>query len=213
MANLVESLGYSLGKVHIGLLAYMCDLFREGTVGPLTAFLQSLGVPMPHNPVPQREWKAALGVRLDLAIFDGDAKIPCIIVEMKVDDHESTPNNIGQTTYYANATPNVPYRLFATLGHGEYYHSPYDNQFRWVRLPEFTQAVQAASTAHPTMVPILDWALALQHELDRRNAVANNDRRQLHAYRPGSWTINFLGQLKEALLLGGVASIDIDPTC
>lgn len=214
MANLIESLGYSLGKVHIGLLAYMCAQYREGATGPLTSFLQSLGVPVPHDPVPHREWKAAPGVRLDLAIFDGDAKIPCIIVEMKVDDHESTSNDIGKTTAYANATPHVPHRLFVTLGHGEYYHPPYDDQFKWIKLPAFAQAVQAASTAHPTMGPIHDWALALQHELDRRHAVTNNDRRQLQTYRPGSWNINFLGQLKEALSLAlDVASIERNSTC
>lgn len=209
MANLIESLGYSLGKVHVGLLAYMCNLVRAGTVGPLEAFLQSLDIPVPHDPVPYREWKAARGVRLDLAIFDGDAGISCIIVEMKVDDRE-----VGQTTLYADATPDVPYRLFVTLGHGEYYHPPYDTRFRWIRLPEFAQAVKVTCAAYPNVVPLQDWAIALQHELDRRHAVANNDRHQLRAYRPGFWNINFLGQLKEALLLAlGSASLDIDPTC
>ena len=47
MANLIESMGYSLGNIHVGLIAYMCDLYREGTVTPLESFLQTLAVPVP----------------------------------------------------------------------------------------------------------------------------------------------------------------------
>jgi hypothetical protein len=35
MANLISSVDYSLGKLHSGLLALLCDLHREGMTAPL----------------------------------------------------------------------------------------------------------------------------------------------------------------------------------
>jgi hypothetical protein len=39
MANLVRSLGYSLGKVHCGLIHYLCALHQEGNRQPFESFL------------------------------------------------------------------------------------------------------------------------------------------------------------------------------
>jgi len=32
MPNVISAIGYSLGKVHTGMLVYLCDLHREGLV-------------------------------------------------------------------------------------------------------------------------------------------------------------------------------------
>lgn len=213
--NLIESLGYSLGKVHVGLLAYMWDIYRAGQTGPLAAFMQCLDLPVPKSPFPVREWKAAPGARLDLAIFDGPSDAPGFVFELKVDDHEKICNgNTHQTTYYADATPQVPHRLFVTIGNGEYFHAPYDERFRWLRLSQFSEAIQRSfSASHENMV-IRDWALALDGELDRREAVQMNERGSLSSYRPGSWNITFLGELKEMLYpVLDDGHIDVDPTC
>lgn len=209
MANLIESMGYSLGKVHSGLLAYVVDLSRNGT-GPLLQLLSLLNIPVPNEPIPYREWKVGSGIRLDVVIFNSNASIPSIIFEIKVDDHEPTSNNTSQTARYADATESVPYRLFVTLGHGEYYYPP-DKRFRWVRLEEFSKAVREAAIAYPQERPICDWAEALENETKRRNAVKKNDRSNLENYRPGSWNIIFLGQLKEILPLSIFPNVD--PHC
>jgi hypothetical protein len=68
MANVISSVGYTLEKVHSGMIAYLCDLHREGVTTPLESLFGALHVSVPKTPVPQREWNS-----LDLAIFEGDA--------------------------------------------------------------------------------------------------------------------------------------------
>ncbi len=123
MANLIRSMGYSLGKVHVGMISYLCELYREGNREPFESFFASFNLLVPSNPVPRREWNS-----VDLAILeqtkDGQ-EIPRILIEMKVDDHESGSNQENyQTVRYALRWPSCQAYLFITLGKGEYYHSP-----------------------------------------------------------------------------------------
>ena len=211
MANLAEAMGYNLGKSHVGFLAYMCDLHREGIPAPLEAFLQTLSISVPHKPVPVREWKTR-GGRLDLAIFDGQAEEPSIIIEMKVDDYERPDQLQG----YVEATGLLSqgHRLLVTLGNGEYYRGrdPQDG-FTWIRLARFTRAVtEACSMVHGTEV-LGDWRDALNHELKRRECVKCNHRREISTYRAGSWNITLLGKLREELPEAFCNEIGIDTTC
>lgn len=124
MANLISSIGYSLGKAHTGMLAYLCGLHREGVREPLERFFGALGVPMPMSPRAKREWNS-----VDLAIFDGESAAPALLIEMKVDDHDhKTTKRIDgnkatgyQTEIYGRAFPNCKAYLYVTLGMGEYF--------------------------------------------------------------------------------------------
>jgi hypothetical protein len=198
MANFIQSMGYSLGKVHSGLIAYLCDLHREGNIVPLTSLFDSLGVTLPRSPVAKREWQS-----IDLVIFDGESTKPSILVEMKVDDHEHpTKKWIGakeetgeQTVIYPRLFPDCDDYLFVTLGLGDYYHAPYGERFRWVRLNELAQALEKMDATEPI---IEDWKIAVQREARLHDCVRRNDRSCLAEYRTGAWDLCFLGQLKES---------------
>jgi hypothetical protein len=212
MANLIQSIGYSLGKVHTGLIAYLCDLYRNGDVAPLTSLFKSLGITIPQSPVAKREWQS-----IDLAIFDGDATSPSILIEMKVDDHDHpTKKWIGanqetgpQTDIYARAFPDCNDYLYITLGLGDYYRAPYGKRFRWVRLNEFAQALKQIKVAGSI---IEDWKNAVHTEGRLHECVRRNDRSCLAEYRTGAWNICFLGQLKEAFEETSRFT-DVDATC
>lgn len=209
MANFIESMGYSLGKVHIGLIAYMCNLYRGDRVNVLKSFLQNLNISVPEEPVPIREWSSGKG-KLDLAIFNGKEEDPCIIIEMKIDDYEADE----QLEKYKNATEHLSNseRLLITLGNGEYYRRRDDcNGFTWIRLGEFAEAAKIVCSSETGVLH--DWAVALENELKRRDDVRHNARKNIRNYRPGSWNITLLGQLNEELSPEFCKQIDINPTC
>lgn len=199
MANLISSIGYSLGKVHTGMVAFLCELHREGTRGPLESLLGHLGMRAPMYPRAKREWNS-----IDLAIFDAESATPALLIEMKVDDHdhETTKSIDGnkatgyQTEIYAQAFPNCTAYLYITLGIGEYFHAPYGVRFRWVRLREFLGALNQVKSDERA---IEDWKAAIRSEADLHERVRRNDRSRVADFRPGAWNICFLGQLKEEL--------------
>ena len=215
MANLVASIGYSLGKLHSGMIAYLCELHREGSVRPLQTFLEALGVPIPERPVAAvREWNS-----IDLAILDAEDRQPQILVEMKVDDHDhettkwidGKKRRDSQTVLYADLFPNCGAYLYVTLGMGESFHAPYGPNFRWIRIRDFLAAVDRLEGKDQA---IRDWAEAIRNELDLQDRVRRNDRSRMNQYRSGAWNIYFLGYLKESFeersrCAGGA----IDATC
>ena len=214
MTNIVQSIGYSLGKLHTGFFAYLCDIYREGEREPLEAVLETLGVPVPAIPTPAREWNS-----IDLAILDGQERRPRILIEMKVDDHEHETTRVingvrkkgYQTDLYAEAFPECDAYLYVTLGLGEYFHAPYGHRFRWVRLRDFLGALDRIAAPNHF---VEQWRDALRNELDIRERVFHLDRSRLWECRAGAWNIYFLGRLKEELLQSlGHNSLDIDPTC
>lgn len=192
MANVVRSIGYSLGKVHAGMLAYLCDLHREGQTEPLESFFSHLPATVPPNPTPRREWNS-----VDLAIFSGDARKPSIIVEVKVDDweHGGRPGRY-QTERYAEAWPDCGARLFMTFGNGEYFRGPRSEKFNWVKLERLKTALDAVQQPDQ---PILDWREEVTREMDLRKAAAAGDRARAAEFRAGSWNICFLGQLAQRI--------------
>lgn len=214
MANLIASVGYSLGKLHTGMIAYLCDLHREGVVAPLEAFFGALGLTAPRCPVPRREWNS-----VDLAIFDDDSKDPDILIEMKVDDHDhmTTRRPDGrkktdyQTVLYPELYPDCRQYLYVTLGMGEYYHAPYGERFRWVRVREFLAALDRIET---TDKAVLDWRESIRNEVDLQDRVNRSDPSRFQEYRAGAWNIYFLGQMKEYFERRlGPDQKGIDPVC
>jgi hypothetical protein len=113
VANIIESTGFSLGKVHAGMLVYLCDLFREGITEPLETTLAAFRVSVIDNPIARREWKIAQRQRVDLAIFDGPKETPSLVIEIKVDDYEGQREDAWITTLYSDSTPYASHRLFS----------------------------------------------------------------------------------------------------
>ena len=207
MANVIRSIGYSLGKIHSGMICYLCHLCREGDREPLESFLGSLGIRMTFNPMPRREWN-----NVDLAILDEDTGHPRILVETKVDDHEAgTSDSTYQTVRYAKTWPSCDAYLFFTLGMGEYYHAPRSHRFTWVRIREFLRAVDAIESPDDI---VIQWKEEIRREVGLQEAVLRADRTRLSDYRAGSWNIYLLGQLVKELVSDFQAdSLDIEPTC
>ncbi len=210
MANLIRCLGYSIGKVHTGMISYLCELYREGNKEPFESFLTVLGVDVPNNPVPRREWNS-----VDLAILeqkqDGHLK-PLILIELKVDDYESQSNSGSyQTVRYSNMWPSCCDKLFITLGKGEYYHAPRSNKFKWVRIREFLKALEAIKNKDKV---INDWIEEIKHEILLQENAFIGDKSHAADYRGGSWNIYLFGHLKEMLSPQFLKSkLDVVMTC
>lgn len=213
MANLIQSLGYSLGKVHTGMISYLCELHREGNREPFESFLHSLGTSVPSEPIPHREWNS-----VDLAVLTCDKdgnKVPKILFEVKVDDYESGASQESyQTIRYASAWPACEAYFFVTLGKGEYYHPPRSDRFTWIRIRQFLEALQAINS--PDKV-IKDWIEEIKREIELQENVRNvrlAHMSRAQDYRSGTWNIYLLGQLAEMLKpkLANDA-IDVDMTC
>ncbi|MEX2491138.1 MAG: hypothetical protein WD425_05190 [Nitrospirales bacterium] len=210
MANLIRSIGYSLGKVHSGMINYLCEMYREGNREPLESFLGFLGIKVPSNPIPRREWNS-----VDLAILEGsenDQGVPAILVEVKVDDFESGSSQDGyQTVRYAARWPSCQAYLFITLGKGEYYHPPRSDRFTWVRIRQFKKAIEVIKTNDCT---IADWLDEVRREILLQDNVLIADKSHEGEYRGGTWNIYLFGHLAEILKpLFADENIDVEMTC
>lgn len=212
-ANLIESIGYSLGKIHVGMIAYLCNLYSDGITGPLENVANSLEIALPKNPCPRREFP--IGNRMKADIVIGNLQIRednAIIIEIKIDDHEWERESGWQTRIYADRVPEQTQKLFITLGHGEFYHAPHDDSWTWIRLPKFHEAVDNIARKFDNIYGLQEWASALRNELRRRAMVIANDRTEHQSFRPGSWNVTFLGNLKENFEQMKIDS-DIDCSC
>ncbi len=210
MANIIHSIGYSIGKIHVGMINYLCDLYMEGNQEPFRSFFTALDVSLPSNPIARREWNS-----VDLAILekgeDGQ-EIPRILIEMKVDDHESgsTPENY-QTVRYASRWPSCQAYLFVTLGKGEYYRAPRNDQFTWIRIRQFQRALEGIKAQDSV---ISDWLNEVNREILLQDNVLLADKSHADEYRGGTWNIYLLGQLAEMLRPQFIdGNIDVELTC
>lgn len=210
MANLIRSIGYSLGKVHAGMISYLCEMYREGNREPFESLLISLGVPVPSNPIPRREWNSVDLVILERA-EDGQ-EIPRILIEVKVDDYESGNSQENyQTVRYASQWPSCAMYLFITLGKGEYYHPPRSDRFTWVRIRQFQKAIKAIKTQDRI---IKDWCDEIEREIALQDNVLTADKFRVGEYRGGTWNIYLFGHLAEILKPQfAVSQIDVEMTC
>lgn len=201
MANFVEAMGYSLGKLHTGMLCYMCSLWNEGIREPLESFLNTLNIPLPETRplIAAREWNS-----IDLVILNVD-NTPYLVVEMKVDDYEhevvktvaGVKQRAMQTALYPKMVPGSPKFLFITLGTGEYYAPPSGKEFCWIRVRTFLNALNSIKTDDKL---IHDWRQSVENEIKRQDLAYKNDRSSIDGYRTGTWNIYVLGFLKDDLL-------------
>ncbi len=210
MANLIRAIGYSLGKVHVGMISYLCEIYKEGNAEPLESFLGCLGVKVPSDPIPRREWNS-----VDLAILERNEdgqEIPRILIEVKVDDFESGQDQAHyQTVRYASRWPYCQGYLFITLGKGEYYHPPRSNRFTWVRIRQFQKAIEAIKTKDRI---INDWLEEVRREIALQDNVLIGDKSRANEYRPGTWNIYLYGHLAERLRpLFAENNVDVEMTC
>jgi hypothetical protein len=210
MTNLIRSMGYSLGKVHVGMITYLCELYREGNKEPFESFLSSFNLSIPSSPIPRREWNS-----VDLAILeksDSGQETPNILIEVKVDDYEGGSNQQNyQTIRYASRWPSCQAYLFITLGKGEYYHPPRSNRFTWIRLRQFQKAVNAIKTLDNA---ITDWLNEINREIALQDNVLVADMSRLDEYRAGTWNIYLFGKMVEIIIPQFDASkTDVEPTC
>lgn len=210
MANLIRSIGYSLGKIHSGMISYLCELYREGNEEPFESFLNSFGLSVPSNPIPRREWNS-----VDLAILEqtkNGEEVPRILIEVKVDDHESGSNEENyQTVRYASRWPLCQAYLFITLGKGEYYHAPRSDRFAWIRIRDFEKAISSIKTKDRI---ISDWLDEIRREIVFQKDVLLANKSRVDEYRGGTWNVYLLGQLAEKLKLRFIDSnTDVELTC
>jgi len=197
-ANPILSIGYSLGKLHTGMICYLCDLWNEGKREPLDLLLKRLGVQtkLPAKIYPKKEYE-----HIDLVILN-EGRIPLIAIEMKVDDHEHpVPKRQGvemQTVAYSKVLDSAVSKLFITLGAGEYYHPPYCDQFEWIGLNKFISAVENIPSYNAL---IESWKQALRLEKDLQFQAIQNNQKNESKYRKGCWNIYVLGDLKKKILV------------
>lgn len=195
-ANPILSIGYSLGKLHTGMICYLCDLWNEGVQEPLNSFLKQLGI---HKKLPERIWAQREHMHIDLVILD-EHEIPLIAIEMKVDDHEhAVRGGKWQTESYSELLDKKDKdvkKLFITLGAGEYYHPPYCDQFEWIGLDKFISAVENIPS-YNTLIE--SWKQALRLEKDLQSQAIHSQENE-SKYRKGCWNIYVLGDLKKKIL-------------
>ena len=80
MANVVDSIGFDLERVHTGLIVYLVDLWRSGKKEPLQTFFSELGVELQgvEEIKARKEYE-----NIDLVLLD-QSDTPLVAVEMKV---------------------------------------------------------------------------------------------------------------------------------
>lgn len=169
MANLFRDGGYGVERFHSGMLAYLGELYNEGTREPLSSFVGHLDSDVDGGCLrsaleweggrlrPALEWKG-----IDLVIHgvedrNPSEENPLAAFEMKVDSVEGRVEGEWQTTYYPRLLPEgTPFR-YVTLGTGEAYGSPrgeHAQKVRWVRIRDFMGALEAIQTEDPLNKPV-----------------------------------------------------------
>jgi hypothetical protein len=216
MPNIIETMGYGIGKVHVGVFAYLLEMANEEQNSEAFDFFGELRVKLPLSFVVSREQKLSKRNKVDLAILDKNNRIIMIWEfkvddhefkkKIKVDDHEVKEEYKMQTEIYADALE-VQNRFFVTLGHGEYYHRPYDDRFKWLKLDDVLKATEHLKDLSSNNVFIRDWIESLKNEKKRRNLSQDEENGreksqegkiiQEYHFRAGSWNINFLGKIAE----------------
>jgi len=204
MPNIFDCSSYALGKLHIGMIVYLCEMWNEEEKEPLLTLARGIGLELPSEKIfPHREYHG-----IDLVLLSGSSQgKPLAAIEMKVDDHEHDTSRKGiegkrrmpQTELY----PLIPEMgeckqyFFVTLGAGEFYRKPANHAvFKWIKLDAFAQAIRQIKSLDEL---IKQWSQALDAELERRNSVKRNPIESKTIFRSGGWNLTLFGQIKEAL--------------
>lgn len=217
LANFFYSIGYSLEKAHTGVFVYLCNLWNEGKREPLKSFLNHLDVSIGNTKVLRMDREEN---DIDLVVSDAETHSPILVVEMKVDGHDSlTSKKISgetvkgfQTIVYPKLLPTDCPLLYITIGAGEYFRAPYNDAVRWVRIRELHEGIKAISSDDSL---IKEWKAAIANEIDLQDRCFSEDRSRLDSndYRGRTWNLYFLGHLEERLMESlSDRDIGIDPT-
>lgn len=163
MANIVDSIGFDLERVHTGLIVYLVNLWCSGKREPLQTFFSELGVELQEA----EEIRARTECKnIDLVIFSQNDK-PLVAVEMKVHNHEDLVVVRGSGGEKACQTKEYPGRigectfLYVTLGAGEFYRREPYGDVKHIGLDRFLAAVERVS--------VHDQILGFGRRLSRRN--------------------------------------------
>lgn len=202
MANFILSSGYNFGKLHTGLIIYLCDLYNENNKEPLQTFLKEFGIIIDNNQLyPKREYE-----NIDLVVFsDYDKKNILFALEMKVDDYEKYVEKYKkyQTEIYPSLLKNeiddffyLDKFLFITLGASEYFQKP-SNEVTWIKIRDFYNALSKIQNKD---IIIKTWIEAIENEIELQELCFKNDKRKINDYRTGLWNLYFLGDLKNSLI-------------
>jgi hypothetical protein len=202
VANLFREGGYSVERFDSGMLAYLCELYNEGTREPLASFMGHLGLNLAGGRLrPALEWNG-----IDLVIHrvddhDPSKENPLVAFEMKVDSVEGKVKGEWQTIYYPKLLPDcTPFR-YVTLGTSEIHRAPRgeDNpSVSWVRIGKFLEALKVIQTSDPL---IEQWRAAIEDEADLQERSFSDGTSRLGDYRgKKGWSVYFLGNLKSKLV-------------
>ncbi len=196
MANVVDSIGFDLERVHTGLIVYLVDLWRSGKKEPLQTFFSELGVELQGV----EEIKARKECEnIDLVLLNQN-DTPLVAVEMKVHNHESLVPVKGSRGEWAYQTNEYPKRigtcrfLYVTLGAGEYYRRKPYGSVEQVGLDEFILAVKRISD-HDAIIKA--WEESLMAEKGFREACGADRKSDKETLK--KWNLYFLGFLREEL--------------
>lgn len=199
-ANVVDSIGFDLERVHTGLIVYLVDLWRSGKKEPLQTFFSDLGVNLPEV----EEIKARKEYEnIDLVLLGQNDKL-LVAVEMKVHNHESLVPVKGTRGEKAYQTEEYPRRigecpfLYITLGVGEYYrrepHGAANRNVKQIGLDKFIPAIKRISD-HDSIIKA--WEESLAAEKDFRETCGADRKSDEENIK--KWNVYFLGFLREEL--------------
>lgn len=196
--NIVESIGYTVERIHSGLLAH---LFIEGRDTPHgdagKRFLDALGVGETYakigNAVP--EWK-----NIDLVLTSADKKTPIVAFEFKVDSRERKSQMQRYRDRLNSKWAGVPL-FYVTLGMSGVHKERREKDpkvEKWLDLAQFLDAVRHTS---PLGCVYEDWTKALSRELTRRNAFEQALPKPPGLdFRPGAWNVYLMASLRRELV-------------
>lgn len=202
--NLVESIGYTIERIHSGLLAHLFKSNRPEYRACGREVLRALGCELEEDQIvhAKHEWK-----NIDL-VLTSEEGTPLVAFEFKVDSREGTVRGKPQTEAYHERleakAPGVPL-LYVTLGLATVYSKPEGDHYDWVDLDRFLEAVKC--TIHldgvGTRAPGIyaDWIQALETEVQRKKVVEDGRHEAPEPYfRPGAWNIYLMASLREELI-------------
>lgn len=112
MANYFR-LAYALGRTHTSMLAYLCELHKDGELEPLRTFLSAIGLSPATCSEPLTYRFEGRGA--DLALFGGEHCF--LMVEMKVDDREGWKKVAGSDVVDTTHTPYTGLKAYAKTDH------------------------------------------------------------------------------------------------
>lgn len=200
--NIVESIGYTVERIHSGLLGHLFKDGHDPEHGKAAKLiLDALGVGAHYGSIGNAvaEWK-----NIDLVLTSQDTKTPIVAFEFKVDSREGRRRDKPQMQTYEELLKGEPEKVplfYVTLGLSGVHREQSEQRERvgtWIDLARFLEAVQPTSTLGHVYG---DWIEALSHELARRNAFEHDLLPETDDnFRSGSWNSYLMACLRGRLV-------------